>query len=222
MTTNGSSRPARPPRADASSTTPTPPGTPHPAELRGRAAGTGIIAFFALGWTSMGTTGMPVVLVRTLFGAGVVLTLVFFVLAARMHRSAAAVPVPVDDPLTAGVRRTTGRRFGLVLALEWGGCAVIAVVLARTGHTEALPALIALIVGLHFLPLASLFRVPGYRVTGAVMCAVAVVGAVIAQLASAASLWMVIPGLGSAVTLYATAVHLVRTAPAIPEAVAGG
>jgi hypothetical protein len=174
------------------------------------------MAFFALGWASPGTTGMPTGLGRALFGLCVVLTLVSFALAARLHRSAARLPVPADTGLTSEVRRRTGRRFGLVLALEWGGCAVIAVILALTGHTEALPALIALIVGLHFLPLASLFGVPGYRITGIAMSAVAVIGALIAVLTSADSLWLMIPGLGSTVVLYATCAYLVRTAPAIP------
>ncbi|MCF3961996.1 hypothetical protein [Streptomyces fuscigenes] len=176
------------------------------------------MAFFALGWTSLGTTGMPAAVARTVFAAGVVLTLGFFALAVRMHRSAARLDAPADDPLSRDDRRRAGRRFGLVLSLEWGGCAVIAVVLGVTGHTQALPALIALVVGLHFLPLAAVFQVPGYRVTGVLICASAVAGALTAELGSAASLWAVIPGLGSAVTLYGTGAYLFRTAPAVPPA----
>ncbi|MBP0457405.1 DUF7010 family protein [Streptomyces montanisoli] len=186
---------------------------PHPAELRGRAAGTGIMAFFALAWTGWGTTGVPAGTGKALVGAGAVVTVVFFVLAVRLHRSAALLPVPTDDPLTEQAVRGTGRRFGVVLGLEWGACGVIAAVLGATGHPEAIPALIALIVGLHFLPLATLFHVDGYRVTGWVMCAVAVAGALLAILTSTRALWAAVPGLGSALILYLTSAYLVRTAP---------
>jgi hypothetical protein len=182
----------------------------HPAELRGRASGTGIMAFFALAWTVWGTTGMASVPGKVVFGVGVVLTVVFFVLAARLHRMAAHVPVTVDDPLTDEVKQHTASRFRLILVIEWIPIIALGAILGSTGHTEALPALIALVVGLHFIPLATLFRVSGYRTTGIAICMVAVIGALLAVLLSKSILWTLIPGLGSALILYLTSGYLIR------------
>lgn len=177
-------------------------------ELRGRAAGIGVMAVFALGWSAGGVSSLPVGAGRAVFGVCAAATLAFAVLAARTGRSAAGAPD--DGSLTPEIRRRTGRRFLLVLGAEVAAVLVIGRVLAATGHTEAVPALVALAVGLHFFPLAPLFGVRAYHVTGAALCSVAVAALVLAPLTSTPALWTLLPGLGSALTLYATSAALLR------------
>jgi hypothetical protein len=59
--------------------------------------------------------------------------------------------------------------YWTTVAVESVACIVAANVLNNTGHPELVPQFIGGIVGLHFLPLAKIFRAPIYYWTGAVM-----------------------------------------------------
>jgi len=105
-----------------------------------------------------------------------------------------------ETPATPSARRS----FFVVVALEGLGV-FVAVNLAANLHHPALtmPA-IGLVVGLHFLPLAKIFRAPSYRLTGLALCGLAIGSAFIDGDARAVTL-----GLGAAAILWAT--MLVRT-----------
>ncbi len=106
--------------------------------------------------------------------------------------------------------RVVGRRFGLIVAAEFLGLAVIARLLTATHHPQLIPAVICLGVGVHFFPLARLFAAPIYHRTGAALCLVAVLTAVLAPTTHHPVLWTALPGIGAAVTLYATCAPLVH------------
>lgn len=178
------------------------------AELRGRATGASVMAFFGLGWLACGVTEMPVTAGRVVFAVGVAVSVTFAVLASRMSRRAADAPRSGEP--TADRKRKVGVRFGLVVVAEWVAIFVIVRVLVSTDHTEAIPALVAAAVGLHFFPLARLFGVRAYHLTGAALCASALAAAVLAPLTSTPALWTAVPGFGSAAALYATCTHLIR------------
>lgn len=188
------------------------------AELRGRATGASVMAFFGLGWLACGVTEMPVTAGRVVFAVGVAVSVTFAVLASRMSRRAADAPAsgeptsdaPPSHAPTADRKRKVGVRFGLVVVAEWVAIFVIVRVLVSTDHTEAIPALVAAAVGLHFFPLAHLFGVRAYHLTGAALCASALAAAVLAPLTSTPALWTAVPGFGSAAALYATCAHLIR------------
>lgn len=180
------------------------------AELRGRATGAGVMAFFGLGWMACGVTDMPVAAGRAVFAAGVLVSITFAVLGARLGRRAANAPTTDTEPTAAG-KKKVGVRFALVVVAEWVAIFVIARVLVSTDHAEAIPAFVAAVVGIHFFPLASLFGVRAYHLTGAAMCTSAGAGAVLAPLTSTDALWTSVPGFGSAAALYATCVYLLRT-----------
>lgn len=186
--------------------------TPSPisrAELRGRATGAGVMAFFGLGWMACGVTDMPVTAGRAVFAAGVGLSITFAVLGARMGRGAATAPTDAEP--SAARKKKVGVRFALVVVAEWVAIFAIARVLVATDHTEAIPAFVAAVVGVHFFPLARLFGVRAYHWTGAAMCASALAAAVMAPLTSTSALWTALPGFGSAAALYVTCVSLLRT-----------
>ena len=69
--------------------------------------------------------------------------------------------------------------------------------LRSTGHADLRPALVALAVGLHFLPFAAAFRAPVFRLLGAAVASVGAVGLVLGLLvgASAAAGAAVVAGL---------------------------
>lgn len=180
------------------------------AELRGRATGAGVMAFFGLGWMACGVTDMPVTASRVVFAVGVAVSITFAVLGARLGRRAANAPTTDTEPTAAG-KKKVGVRFALVVVAEWVAIFVIARVLVSTDHAEAIPAFVAAVVGIHFFPLASLFGVRAYHLTGAAMCTSAGAGAVLAPLTSTDALWTSVPGFGSAAALYATCVYLLRT-----------
>lgn len=180
------------------------------AELRGRATGAGVMAFFGLGWMACGVTDLPLTPGRVLFATAVAVSVTFAVLGARMGRGAAGAPVTGTEP-TAERKKKVGVRFALVVVAEWVAIFAIARVLVATDHAEAIPAFVAAVVGIHFFPLARLFGVRAYHATGAAMCASAAAAAVLAPLTSTPALWTALPGFGSAAALYATCAHLLRT-----------
>jgi hypothetical protein len=120
----------------------------------------------------------------------------------------AAVHLPKDQPRT-GKKKMLGR-FIFVVVLEVIVCAAVNIIAIRLKQPEIIPSLVLIVVGLHFLPLARIFNVPRYYITGLIFCAVPiatliwipkeyVIGEVIA--------WYVVPsfGCGLAAILTATA-----------------
>ena len=97
----------------------------------------------------------------------------------------------------------SSRRFNLVFGLEGVVIALAVVLLGRSGMGTLVPAVVAIIVGVHFFPLAELFRVRAYHATGAALC---VLGMVAFVLVPQARLPFV--GLGCAATLFATAAYM--------------
>lgn len=122
------------------------------------------------------------------------------------YRRAASLP----GGSRAARGRLVGRRFGLVVAAELLGLGVIARLLTATHHAQLTPAVICLGVGVHFFPLARLFAAPIYHRTGAALCLVAVLTAVLAPTTHHPVLWTALPGIGAAGVLYATCALLVH------------
>ncbi|MFD4346960.1 hypothetical protein ACFWQ6_19255 [Streptomyces coelicoflavus] len=117
-------------------------------------SGVGFLALFGLGWWLLATSAFDGTarLVEVVVGCAVALGLM---LAARRFLPASAGgPFPTDQR----------RRFNRINGLQWLLIVVIAVVCARAGSPVLIPALVAIVVGLHFLPLAAVFEQPRLRV----------------------------------------------------------
>jgi hypothetical protein len=71
-----------------------------------------------------------------------------------------------DPGLAARAGRRMGRSFGIIFGIEGALIGAVAGALARAGRPLLIPVAIALIVGLHFFPLARVFQVPLYGLTG--------------------------------------------------------
>lgn len=90
-------------------------------------------------------------------------------------------------------------RFFAVVAAEIAGCFVVVWACNATHRADLLAAGIGIVVGLHFLPLATLFRFPAYFATGTVMVAACVASMLLfhgdpvtffAGLVNGATLWL--------------------------------
>lgn len=100
-------------------------------------------------------------------------------LAALVLVAAASVVWPISQLVR--VRRlpystTAGRRWSdvsksywILVAIEWGACIAVSNWLSRTGRAGLIPQAVGLIVGIHFVPLAKIFRAPIYHWTAAAM-----------------------------------------------------
>ena len=89
------------------------------------------------------------------------------------HR--ASRPAEAENQWSRPVRR----RFGLISGLEGVAIFVVILLLNLAHRPEAVSPAIAIIVGLHFFPLARLFGRPLYYATGTVGCAIGVIGLLI-------------------------------------------
>lgn len=79
-------------------------------------------------------------------------------------------------PRSAPEEARIGRLVGFWSMAEGVAIAPVALILANTGRGEQVPAAIAIIVGLHFLPLARGMKRPVYYATGAAMIGLGVAG----------------------------------------------
>jgi len=90
------------------------------------------------------------------------------------------------------------------MAFEWVPTLLTAVVLGRIGHPELILPAIAVIVGMHFIPLAKLFNLPLYYWTGGSLVLIAVVSFPIGHQV----LRQAITGLGCGLSLWLTSAVL--------------
>jgi hypothetical protein len=99
---------------------------------------------------------------------------------------------------TAAERTAIRRRFALVNALQYGLVFLLVWAFSALGYTERIAAGIEAIVGLHFVALASTFRMRAYVATGLAMVAGALAGfaaatassTMIACVSAGAVLWL--------------------------------
>ena len=111
-----------------------------------------------------------------------------------------AVESKVVDKLEEAINTVNGIEVLAIFAVIAGSNA--------SGRPELIPVGIALVVGLHFFPLARLYDQWQYRWTAGLMTAVAVVGAVLVVAGLSDESVLVAVGLACAAVLWASAYHL--------------
>lgn len=112
--------------------------------------------------------------------------------------------------------REIGRHFYMIFGAELAAIALAVVVLNVIHQSGYILCGIALIVGVHFFPLAALFRAPLYYFTGALGCAIGVAGFLVAD----GELRQKFVGLSFGVLLWMTALWIVWTGIAATPSVA--
>jgi hypothetical protein len=101
------------------------------------------------------------------------------------------------------------RRYNLLVLAEVVAIALVAATLGRLERPELIPMAICLIVGLHFLPLGSMFDMPAYRWTAAGLTTVALAGVALVPLEGADTARAGV-GIAAALVLWATGIWLTR------------
>jgi hypothetical protein len=130
--------------------------------------------------------------------AASVATIVLLILCVMRLVTSRQIPT-IDDPVAATKGKRAGRLFGVIFGIEGGLIALCSMLLASRGLGLWIPIVVAIIVGVHFLPLAHVFDVPLYYWTGA-LCVLGVLGCLLIRdvytrllfvgLAMAAVLWL--------------------------------
>ena len=143
--------------------------------------------------------------------AGSAATILLLALCVMRFRALKNTP-RIHHPLAAAKGMRMGKLLGIIFAAESGLIWLCATLLAHLGLSLWIPIAIAVIVGLHFIPLARVFEVPVYRLTG-VLCVVGVLGCSLIRDANVRGLCA---GLTMAAVLWLTAVLFLLQARTTP------
>jgi hypothetical protein len=134
------------------------------ARMRGIVGGAAILTLFGGFWCITALAFWPR---RPGWGISAASAATFVLLAACVVRWTASAKLPDScDPTAAARGKRAGVLFGIIFGIEGGLIALISALLARSGLDDWIPVAVALIVGVHFLPLAYVFEVPLYYWTG--------------------------------------------------------
>lgn len=141
-----------------------------------RGSGIGVIFMAAFGtlWAGTGVMGLqgwgfPYVELAAIF-VGIIMVIVGISL---IHASQKMSNQVSDD----GARRLKriGFLFNMVFIAEGLLIGIAIAICNLTNQTDLIPGVIAIIVGIHFLPLASLFQIKVYYATGVLLCLLALI-----------------------------------------------
>ncbi len=170
-----------------------------PRYLAGMTTGTLVLTCFGALWSLQGP--------RIMLLITPVVTVVLMVLCFTTKQTVRQLPQKPDFPEEQTQNQKVARRFGMVCAVEIAAIVAAVVLLRLFTHSEYIAPAICLIVGLHFFPLASLFKVQVYTLTGVALSLLAV-GALLALLFGVTFgtvyTWPAIVGLGGAGVLWLT------------------
>jgi hypothetical protein len=129
--------------------------------LRGRAIGAMFFAFFGGVWFFIALYAREQLNVASI--SAILLGMLVLGFGAynlvRLSKQFTRMP---EDP-------TIGRKFGWINIIQWGSIAVLVPTLSKLHLDVYIPTAITLIVGLHMLPLAKLFRYPQHNITGCLL-----------------------------------------------------
>ncbi|MFJ6632662.1 hypothetical protein ACIQMR_14905 [Streptomyces sp. NPDC091376] len=174
-------------------------------------SGVGFLALFGLGWWLLGSSAFDGSTRLVLLVVGCAVT-VGLMLAARRF-----LPASAGDPFPVGRRR----RFNQINGLQWLLIIAIVVVCRQVGVPVLVPPLIAVVVGLHFLPLAAVFEQPRLRIPAALLIASGSAGMTIWLANGPDETVRLVVGLASALSLWGMATWTVIGAASAAEQGAG-
>jgi hypothetical protein len=127
--------------------------------------------FFAAAWFNWGNASpsplAPLLIIGSIVG------LLVAVAGALVGFRAPRTGAVLHDP-------AAGRRYGIVVGIEFGLAGLGAVVLGIIGYPAYIPVWVCAVVGVHFFALVNILHDPQLRPLGALMCAVAVLGLIVA------------------------------------------
>ncbi|MFS0728261.1 hypothetical protein [Paenibacillus sp. 1P07SE] len=141
--------------------------------MTGMASGVMFMALFGTMWAFTGFGGLQVLGSTALITIPLLPGTTLFMAGLFLVRTSRRLP-PQADTTDAAAGKKTKRLFNLIFAVQGIAIAITVLLCVNTGRSELIPIIIALIVGLHFFPLARLFQVRLYYGTGGLLCLAAV------------------------------------------------
>ncbi|MFJ7953167.1 DUF7010 family protein [Lysinibacillus sp. NPDC096418] len=144
------------------------------AAVRGTASGVIFMAFFGTMWAGIGIRGLQ--------GWGFVWLLILSLLIGILLLTGGIVLIMnskmLSNKMVEGDAlrwKRKNRWFGIIFGLEGVLIAAASVICQSTNHLDLFVPVMALIVGAHFFPLANLFQVKIYYITGSLLCMFSVI-----------------------------------------------
>lgn len=184
------------------------------ALIQGYMSGALLLTFFGALWALL-TMSAFTAQQRVLLVAVVVIVASMLAYAAiRLLRAAQHLPQPVA-PDASAQGRTVGKWYALIVGSEFVAIALASILLGRAHDDQLIPLVVALIVGIHFLPLAALFHVPVYYLTGVCMIVLAgcgLIGLFFDLTLGGPYVWSMVIGLGNTLILWSTTLYLLTAA----------
>ena len=176
----------------------------------GTATGLLLMAVFTLAWVGNTFAGFPAAVAWTLTAAAAAAAGCFVAQAVRLLAARHRFPADLSAQDQAR-RRRTGQAFGLVFGAEGAAIGAAAAVLGSTGHDAFVVPVIALVVGLHFYPMARIFerRIDTYLATWTCLVALAGILAT-ATAALPAPRVQALVGVGTALATTAYGAYMLR------------
>lgn len=180
------------------------------AAVRGTASGVIFMAFFGTLWAGIGIRGMQGWGFLVLLILSLLIGVILFIGAIALIKSSSQLSNEVIKEDRDRWRKKN-RWFGIIFSLEGLLIAIAAFICVSTNHLNLFVPVMALIVGAHFFPLASLFQVPIYYITGTLLCLLATIVMLTFPVKIIVSdhqimAWWVSVGFGSALILWGTGV----------------
>jgi hypothetical protein len=161
--------------------------------------GANLISVFALVWWLVGLGPAPLAVFFPLLALGVVVTGVVFRQVRRRFQAGIDPGGPTPGEL---------RRYGVIVVTEVVAIAVVVFGALALDRSDLIPSLVVIVVGVHFLPLATLYRHPPYRLLAIVMTAVGVVSlALVLGGLLGDDAGLLVPAVGAALCLWGTALR---------------
>lgn len=179
---------------------------PNAGHVRGSVAGAAILTIFGSAWCIVALALWPAHPVWSI-PAGTAATIVLLALCVIRIRALRNIP-KIDDPAAKAKGKRAGMYFGIVFAAESALIFLCATLMAHLGLDIWIPIAVAVIVGLHFIPLARVFNAPVYDWTG-VLCVFGVLGC---SLVPDSTIRLLCAGLTMATVLWLTAFFLLLRA----------
>ncbi|RAS86425.1 DUF7010 family protein [Priestia endophytica] len=142
--------------------------------VRETASGVFFMAFFGTLWAYTGVMGLQGWWgVPLLLATAVIIGIALFIGGISLIRASRELKNQVSK---ADLKRGKSKRFwfNIIFVAEVLAIVITIAVCNTTRHSELIPLIIAIIVGVHFLPLAHLFQVRLYYFTGTLLCLLAI------------------------------------------------
>ncbi len=186
---------------------------PRPAVL-GIASGIFFLTFFGAYWGFISAAFMSGAFQVFAFILVGIVSLSFFGIGVMLLRYARSLPKTLS-PEDAAVGKRIWMWFGIIFGTEILLIALASILLSTLQLDRFIPPVTALIVGIHFFPLALLFRVPVYYLTGVLLSALALVALVALLLGLPIAgpspyNWSLFVGVGTTLVLWLTVFFIAR------------